>query len=98
MFAFYSKIVANYWDAAIQNQKRGLLQHSTPFLYIETATVQFNYDAKYISRDALSGSDPFRTSVMAVTHFKIVSNDLLYIPITTLFERYLIKYLSIINV
>lgn len=43
MFAFYSKIVANYWDAAIQNQKRGLSQHSPPFLHIETATVQFHY-------------------------------------------------------
>lgn len=60
MLAFYSKIVANYWDAAIQNQKRGLSQHSTPFLYIETATVQFHYATKYISRDALSGSDPVR--------------------------------------
>lgn len=74
MLAFYSKIVANYWDAAIQNQKRGLSQHSPPLLlYIETAIVQFHYDAKYISRDALSGLDPFQN------RFK---RFVLYIPIT----------------
>ena len=50
------------------------------------------------SRDALSGSDPLRKFGIAVTHFKIVSNDLFYKYICKLYFNHLFFELVLITI